>query len=139
VILCVRRPARGVQLPSSSFYPAYLPRNIADKIDQGRLVPSFLSHLKIIMCTGIIFTVHKHSGYCIYRLTVSQEKNTFLLPIPALDVWLQWLWRYTSAPACDHPACAWNGLKGTPGSLCRTGMGLLPLDRVPSLGDNHRH
>ena len=88
-MLCVRKPSCGVQLLSSSLYPAHLPRNIADMIDQGRLVPSFLSHLKIIMCTGIIFTVHKHSGYCNYGLVVPQEKNTFLLPILVPDIWLK--------------------------------------------------
>ena len=88
-MLCVRKPSCGVQLLSSSLYPAYLPRNFADMIDQGRLVPSFLSHLKIIMCTGIIFTVHKHSGYCSYGLAVPQEKNTFLLPILVPDIWLK--------------------------------------------------
>jgi hypothetical protein len=88
-MLCVRKPSCGVQLLSSSLYPAHLPRNIADMIDQGRLVPSFLSHLKIIMCTGIILTVHKHSGHCNYGLAISQEKNTFLLPILVPDVWLK--------------------------------------------------
>ena len=91
MILYVHRPSCGVQLLSSSLYPAYLLRDVADKIDQGRLVPSFLSHLKIIMCTGIIFTVHKHSRYCSHGLAVSQEKNTFLLPILVSDVWLKWL------------------------------------------------
>ena len=91
MILCVRRPPCEAQLLSSSLYPAHLPHDVADMIDQGRLVPSFLSHLEIIMCTGIIFTVHKHSRYCIYGLAVPQEKNTFLLPILASDIWLKWL------------------------------------------------
>jgi hypothetical protein len=86
-----------VQLLSSSLYPAYLPCDVADMIDQGRLVPSLLSHLEIIMCTGIIFTVHKHSGYCNYGLAVPQEKNTFLSPILAPDIWLKWLQQCTSA------------------------------------------
>ena len=89
VMLCVRRPSCGVQLLSASFYPVHLPHNVADMIDQGRLVPSFLSHLEIIMRTGIIFTVHKHSAHCNYGLTVPQEKNTFLLPILAPDIRLQ--------------------------------------------------
>jgi hypothetical protein len=55
-------------------------------IDQGRLVPSFLSHLETIMCTGLIFTVRKYSGYCSHGLVVPQGKNTFLLPIMAPDM-----------------------------------------------------
>ena len=97
-ILCVRRPSCGVQWLSSSLYSAHLPRDIADMIDQGRLVPSFLSHLKIIMCTGIIFTVHKHSEYCNYGLAILQEKNTFLLPILVPDIWLKWLRQFACAP-----------------------------------------
>jgi len=54
-------------------------------IDQGRLVPSFLSHLETIKYTGLIFTVRKYSRYCSHGLAVSQEKNTFLLPILAPD------------------------------------------------------
>ena len=54
---------------------------VADMVDQGRLVPSFLSYLKISMCTGRIFTVHKHSYYCSYGPGGAQEKNTFLLPM----------------------------------------------------------
>jgi hypothetical protein len=55
-------------------------------IDQGRLVPSFLSHLETIICTGLIFTVRKYSRYCSHGLVVPQEKNAFLLPILASDM-----------------------------------------------------
>src|SRR5262247_3096452 len=75
VILCVRRPSCEAQWLSSSNYPARLPRDVADMIDQGRLVPSFLSHFETIMCTGLIFTVRKHSRYCSHGLVVPQEKN----------------------------------------------------------------
>jgi hypothetical protein len=119
-------------LLASSLYPAYLSRNVADMVDQGRLVPSFLSYLKISMCTGTIFTVHKRSYYCSYGPGGAQEKNTSLLPILAPDRWLKWRQRCTSA-------CGWNGLRGIPGRACHTDMGLLPLDRVLSLGDNHHH
>jgi len=61
VILRVRRPSCGVRLLSSSLYPAHLPHDVADMIDQGRLVPSFLSHLETIKYTGLIFTVRKYS------------------------------------------------------------------------------
>ena len=109
-------------------------------IDQGRLVPSFLSHLKIIMCTGIIFTVHKHSRYCSYGLAVPQEKNTFLLPIlvPAHLAEIAAAMHVCSLRViiCHAPG---TSLRGTPGDGADPGTGLLPLDRVPSLGDNHRH
>ena len=58
MIMCIRRLACEVQSLSLSHSPAYLARHIADMIDQGRLVPSFLSHLETIMYTGIAFTVH---------------------------------------------------------------------------------
>ena len=52
VIVCVRKFPCKVQKLSSSICPAYFPRDIADMIDQGRLVPSFLSYLETTMCTG---------------------------------------------------------------------------------------
>jgi hypothetical protein len=54
----IRRLACEVQSLSLSRCPAYLARHTADMIDQGRLVPSFFSHLETIMYTGIAFTVH---------------------------------------------------------------------------------
>ena len=55
-------------------------------IDQGRLVPSFLSHLESVMGTGLLFTVRKYLRYCSHGLAVPQEKNTFLLPILVPDM-----------------------------------------------------
>jgi hypothetical protein len=79
-------------------------------IDQGRLVPSFLSHLKMSMYTGIIFTVHKRSRHCSYGLAIPQEKNTFLIPILALATRLQWPQSCTSASLrviiCHAPGTA---------------------------------
>jgi hypothetical protein len=58
--MCIRRLTCKAQSLFLSHYPAYLARHIADMIDQGRLVPSFLSPLETIMYTGIAFTVHEH-------------------------------------------------------------------------------
>ena len=79
MILCIRRLSCEVQSLSSGFYPAYLLRNVADMIDQGRLVPSFLSHLEITMCTGQSSRCRNISEIVALRLQCRKRKA--LLPI----------------------------------------------------------
>src|SRR5947209_3298038 len=94
MIVCVRRPSQVVQLLGICA-AAYSLLDIADiidqgvdMIDQGRLVPSFLSHLKTLLCTGQTSRCKNIFNILARGVQCCKGKKALWSPLPTPYTWL---------------------------------------------------